>query len=237
MFAGCLFKGGKMPDNKTNIKIICGHYGTGKTNLTVNLAKNRAAAGEKVTVVDMDIVNPYFRSSDYRGILEEDGIEVIAPVFGATNLDLPSLPASMYMAFEKEGTVYFDLGGDDVGATVMGRFREKLNGREYEMYYVVNRYRDLDCNPQETVNILREIEGVTRLKATAIINNSHLMDETTSQHIKDGIEYTREVARLAGLPVIATVIRDDLAGEFEGKLPKDSGELIKAKIYVKPAFA
>ena len=218
------------------ISILCGHYGTGKTNLAVNLARDHARKGEKVTIVDMDIVNPYFRTSDYRKILEDEGIEVIAPVFGATNLDLPSLPAAMYLAFEKEGTVIFDLGGDDVGSTVMGRFREKLEGKDYEMLYVINKYRDLDCDPTETAQILKEIEAVTKLKATGIINNTNLMYETTEEHIEKGMEYARETAQILGLPVVATVIRRDIASNLKVDAGSDTGEIIPVDIIAGPSF-
>ena len=224
----------KIISNK--ISIICGHYGTGKTNLAVNLARDHAKAGEKVTIVDMDIVNPYFRTSDYKKILEDEGIEVIAPVFGATNLDLPSLPAAMYLAFEKEGTVIFDLGGDDVGSTVMGRFREKLTGKDYEMLYVINRYRDLDCDPKATAEILSEIEEVTKLKATGIINNSNLMYETTKDHIEEGHRYALETAALTGLPVVATVLRRDLSEEYREKPIPGMGEIIPVDIIAGPSF-
>ena len=50
--------------------LICGHYGTGKTNLSLNLALEAAKEGQKVTLVDMDLVNPYFRSSDYAAQLQ-----------------------------------------------------------------------------------------------------------------------------------------------------------------------
>ncbi|MCR5432263.1 MAG: ParA family protein [Lachnospiraceae bacterium] len=218
------------------ISIICGHYGTGKTNLAINLARDHAKLGEKVTIVDMDIVNPYFRTSDYRKILEEEQIEVIAPVFGATNLDLPSLPASMYMAFEKEGTVIFDLGGDDVGSTVMGRFSERLQGREYEMLYVVNKYRDIDCSPQSTAEILKEIEAVTKLKATGIINNSNLMYETTAEHIEKGYSFAVETSKLTGLPLVANIIRRDLMSDIKRIPTLKVGEIIPVDIIAGPSF-
>ena len=88
--------------------VVTGHYGCGKTNFTINLALDFVKAGRKVTVVDMDLINPYFRTSDFKGILEEKGVEVITPVFGATNLDIPSLPASMYGIFEKKDVVIID---------------------------------------------------------------------------------------------------------------------------------
>ena len=99
------------------LTIIYGHYGCGKTNLSINLALDLARQGKRVTLVDLDIVNPYFRSSDYTPMLQEKGIKVVAPQFAGTNLDLPSLSAEIYAAFDtSSGYVIVDVGGDDAGA-------------------------------------------------------------------------------------------------------------------------
>ena len=186
--------------------VVTGHYGCGKTNLSINLAIEAAKAGEKVTIVDMDLVNPYFRTSDYRPLLEANGIEVITPVFGATNLDIPSLPASMYSIFDREGRVIVDVGGDDAGSTVLGRFRPQLANTDYDMLYVINRFRSMTVTAEETVGILREIEGVSGLKATKLVNNSHLMNETTGTEISKGLEYAGKVSELTGLEIVANVV-------------------------------
>ena len=191
-----------------NFVIVTGHYGCGKTNLSVNLAIDAARAGEKVTIVDMDLVNPYFRVSDYRALLEEHGIEVITPVFGATNLDIPSLPASMYSIFDREGRTIVDVGGDDVGSTILGRFKPQLMKTDYDMLYVINRFRSLTVTAQEAVEILREIEQVSSLRAAKLVNNSHLMSETGDDEIEKGLRYAEEVSKLTGLDVIANVVAD-----------------------------
>ncbi|MCR5427646.1 MAG: ParA family protein [Lachnospiraceae bacterium] len=190
--------------------VVTGHYGCGKTNFSINLALDYAAKGRKVTIVDMDLVNPYFRTSDYRELLESKGIEVIAPVFGHTNLDIPSLPASMYSIFDSKDMVIVDVGGDDVGSTVLGRFRPKFEGLDYDMLYVVNRFRNLTATPEEAVEVLNEIRAVSGLTPTGLINNSHLMQETDEKVIAEGIDFTRRISDLTGLPVKATTLRRDL---------------------------
>ena len=103
--------------------ILCGHYGSGKTNLTVNLALLAAQAGDKVTVVDMDIVNPYFRTADFRELFRNTGVELIAPLYAGTNLDIPVLPPSVRTLVRSgAGRVFLDLGGDDDGAVALGDF-------------------------------------------------------------------------------------------------------------------
>lgn len=198
--------------------VITGHYGCGKTNFSINLAMDYIAQGRKVTIVDMDLVNPYFRTSDYRELLESKGIEVIAPVFGHTNLDIPSLPAAMYGIFESKDVVIVDVGGDDVGATVLGRFRPKFEGLDYDVLYVINKFRNLTSEPEDAVEVLREIEAVSRLKATGIVNNSHLMRETTENIILEGASFAGKVSELTGLPVVCSTVRRDLADGLSEKL-------------------
>ena len=190
--------------------VVTGHYGCGKTNFSINLALESAAGGRKVTIVDMDLVNPYFRTSDYREMLESKGIEVIAPVFGHTNLDIPSLPASMYSIFDSKDMVIVDVGGDDVGSTVLGRFRPKFEGLDYDMLYVVNRFRNLTATPEDAVEILNEIKAVSGLSPTGIVNNSHLMAETDEHVIAEGIDFAKKIASVTGLELKCNTLRRDL---------------------------
>ena len=212
--------------------VVTGHYGCGKTNFSINLALDYAAKGRKVTIVDMDLVNPYFRTSDYRELLESKGIEVIAPVFGHTNLDIPSLPASMYSIFDSKDMVIVDVGGDDVGSTVLGRFRPKFEGLDYDMLYVVNRFRNLTATPEEAVEVLNEIRAVSGLTPTGLINNSHLMQETDEKVISEGIEFTKNISAITGLPVIANTLRRDLYDSTIKNVYGDTEHFYPIDIYV-----
>lgn len=218
-----------------NFILVCGHYGCGKTNFAMNLALDYKSRGEEVTLVDMDLVNPYFRCSDYRAFLDEKGIELIAPTYGGTNLDLPSLPSNINAMFIKEGRVIVDVGGDDVGATVLGRFRDKLSGIDYDCLYLVNMYRNLTQKPEEALEVLREIEAVSGIRATHIVNNSHLKSETTKEKILASSGFAAQTAKMADVDVIATVIPETLENEFAacGGSLKESGELYPVSILVK----
>ncbi|MCF0104206.1 MAG: hypothetical protein HUJ51_02320, partial [Eggerthellaceae bacterium] len=79
---------------KHNIVVICGHYGVGKTNLCLNLAREFSLPGRKnssVTLIDLDLVNPYFRSSEYQDFCKLNGIELVAPILANTTVDIPSI--------------------------------------------------------------------------------------------------------------------------------------------------
>lgn len=208
--------------------IITGHYGCGKTNFAINLALSFAGEGEKVTVCDMDVVNPYFRTSDYKSLLEEKGVEVICPNYGASNLDLPSLPAAMYGVFDRpdDERIILDVGGDDVGATVLGRFYEKLKDKDVSMLYVVNYRRNLTATPQDMAELLAEIEQKARVRATSIVNNTHLQQYTDAELIVKENEKAKELSRITGLPLCFTTYPCEYVKEEEisEQIVKISGE-------------
>ncbi len=196
--------------------VVTGHYGSGKTNLSLNLALDLAASGEEVTLVDLDIVNPYFRSSDYAALLAERGVRLIAPRFAGTTLDTPSLPRDMYAAFDpaETGRVILDVGGDDVGATALGRFSAELAALDHDFLYVVNRYRNLTGTAAEAAALLPEIEAASHVRATGVVNNSHLQLETTAATVLGALAFGRETAAALSLPLVATTVPRDLLGEF-----------------------
>lgn len=209
------------------LTIICGHYGTGKTNLSVNLAIDAARSGKDVTLIDMDVVNPYFRSADHKEMLEGYGVRVIAPAFANTNVDIPAIPEGAMAALEGE-LVIIDVGGDDAGATVLGGFSEKIKGMDYDMWYVVNRYRSMVSDVESSVRMLREIETACRLNATGVVNNSHLKEQTTVTQILGSMDYAERTAELAGLPLKFTTCPKDVSKELS-----EIGFLYPVDIYVK----
>lgn len=204
----------KLPANR--ITVVTGHYGSGKTSLSLNLALKAAAAGRRVCLVDLDIVNPYFRAADRTDILTQKGVRVIAPVYARTNLDIPALPAEIYSAFdEKDAAVILDVGGDDAGAAALGRFAPLITAEPYSHLYVVNARRPLTRSPEEAVAILREIEAAGHVPATAVVNNTNLGPETDAGVIESSASFARAVAEQAGLPLAFTCAERGLAAAVD----------------------
>lgn len=198
--------------------IICGHYGCGKTNLALNIAVDAAKRGEKVTLVDLDLVNPYFRSSDYPELLRDNGIELLASGYAHSNLDIPSIPAEMYGMFSKQGKVILDVGGDDAGAVALGRFSHLIKEREYTFLYVVNRFRIETTSPEQAAQVMSEIREASRLEPHYIVNNSHLMEHTDEAILLEGYEFAKKTAELTGLPLAFTAVEKRLAAEAENRI-------------------
>ena len=201
------------------VTVVCGHYGTGKTNLSINLALDCARRGEDVSLVDLDVVNPYFRSADYADVLTENGVRVVGPNFANTNLDTPSLPAAVRSTIAEGSRVIVDVGGDDAGATALGVYYRTLTEAEPDVVYVVNRYRSMTMHADEAVQILAEIEAMSHLKATCVANNSHLKRETTEATILDSMGFAEEVASATGLPLRFTTAPRGLDFSQLNKIP------------------
>lgn len=213
--------------------VVTGHYGSGKTNLAVNLAVDLRKQGTPVTVVDLDIVNPYFRTADFRKLFSEQGIALIAPPFAGSNLDIPVLSAEVFSVFaQKEGYVIFDVGGDDVGAVALGMFRTHFERVSYSMLYVVNRYRYLTRTAEEACELLYEIEAASRLKATGVVNNSNLARDTVAKDIAVSAEFAQQVCNTLKLPLICTAAVRSAADELQGK----AENIYPVDVYVKSVW-
>ena len=204
-------------ESASKIIIFCGHYGSGKTNAAVNAAVElrRAFPRERVALLDMDVVNPFFRSADNGEYLRENGVALIAPRYANTNVDVPALPPEIYSVFTAgAGRFVLDVGGDAAGAAALGALAERVAGIGYEMLYVINKYRPLTASPEAAAGMLREIEGRCGLRASAIINNSNLGAETTRETVERSFGYAAEVCARTRLPLRATTVLREIYGSF-----------------------
>ena len=203
------------------VTIFVGHYGSGKTNIAVAYAKYLNSTGKSVTIADMDIVNPYFRTKDSKGELAKLGIELISSEFANSNVDLPALPSELYGVMEnKNRFAVLDIGGDDRGAYALGRFVPLIKEEnDYEVIFVANCYRPLTRRPEEALEVMREIEAAGGIKITAIVNNSNLGELTDKETVTSSEEYARELSRISGLPVKFTSVRAELGLSGEGYFP------------------
>lgn len=186
-----------MINSGPRLTVISGAFGTGKTEIAINLALELRARGlDPVTLVDLDIVNPYFRSRQKAYELEELGIRVISSVEGMENADLPALSPEITACFDrKDGPVVFDLGGSDLGGTVAAYFHRGFASEPSHHWLVVNPYRPFNQTAEATVEMADRIAARARLPITGMIANPHLINETTPEIIREGLARVREVTR------------------------------------------
>ena len=199
------------------LTLFAGHYGSGKTNIAVNYALKLAGEGKPVSIADLDIVNPYFRTADSAKVLEEAGVRLISPQFANSNVDLPALPAEAYrLITDKQSYGIMDIGGDDRGAYALGRYVPSiLEENNYRMVFVANCYRPLTRTPEEAMEVMGEIEQACGLQFTDIINNSNLGTETTPETVLQSQSYIEKLCKLSGLPLFATTAEDKVAEKLQ----------------------
>ena len=186
------------------ITVIVGHYGSGKTEFAINYALHLVRQGLKTALVDLDIANPYFRSRERQELLEEEGIALYSNVFGRDiTSDLPALDPGIRAPLEdKDCHVVLDAGGDDSGARILIQYRKYLtNPEETEILFVLNGNRPETDTAEKNIRYLKTIEAEIGLPVTALVNNTHMLRETTREDLDKGMELAREVSDLAGIPI------------------------------------
>lgn len=202
------------------ITLFAGHYGSGKTNIAVNYAMALRKEEPRVTIADLDTVNPYFRTKDSDRELQAADINLIVSEFANTNLDTPALPQQLYAIIDdKNSCMVVDIGGDDRGAYALGRFADGIKEENnYEMLLVLNHYRPLTSTPEEAIEIMHEIEEACHLSFTGLVNNSNLGDETTPEDVLKTVAYTQAVSEATGLPIRFTTVKESIYPLLQDKI-------------------
>ena len=187
------------------ITLLCGHYGSGKTNIAVNMALELRSRYERVAVADLDIVNPYFRTKDSAEDFTQAGIRLIVSDYANTNLDIPALPQDMdALVDDRELHCIVDVGGDDRGAYALGRLSPAIREENrYDMLLVVNRFRPLTPDADSVLEVMREIETAA---------------ETTPEDVLSSLPFAREISEKSGLPVVLTCAEERVAEALKGKI-------------------
>lgn len=197
------------------VTVIMGHYGSGKTFVAVNYALALAKQNKPVSIYDLDIVNPYFRTVDALDTLEKNGVELVVSPFAETNVDIPAMNAKSYkMVDDKNRFAVADIGGDDRGALALGRFVDKIKEENnYDALFVLNCFRPETRTIEGALEIKAEIERTAKLNFTGIVNNANLGLETTVEDILQGLKKAEEFSSVTGLPIKFTAVRRDLAAD------------------------
>jgi hypothetical protein len=188
--------------------VLIGNYGSGKTELALNFAIGAAARGERTELLDLDMVNTYFRLTEPGRLMRMKDIRVVSPNFTNSSVETLSLPAEVQSAFAMDwDTVVFDVGGDAVGSTALGRYHqdfEALDPANLEVLNVVNIRRPLSGTVEKIIRLQEEMEVHSRLKITGMINNTNLAQVTTPEELRDGYEMIRQVSEKTRVPVLYT---------------------------------
>lgn len=221
-----------MVNKDKRIRIITGHYGSGKSEVAVNyVVQLRKETEDKVALADLDVVNVYFRSRERKEEMRAKGIHPIDSSVDAPSLDLPAVSAEVTTPMNDKSYQYvIDLGGDKVGARVIARFRGSIPDDEYDLFFVVNANRERTQTAEEVMEYIDEIEAASQLKVTGLINNTHMLKATTVEDVLKGQEVSREVSKARNIPIKYVSCLREVASQLPEGL---EGEILPIDLYMR----
>ena len=218
------------------LTIIIGAYGSGKSEIAVNmsLAQRKALPDKKLLIADLDIVNPFYRSSDCGAVLEEAGVRLITPLYAGSNVDAPVLTPEMYVIFDDESYQgIFDIGGEDMGAIVLGSIKKRIENTDAAIYMAVNTLRPFTSDPEQIAVMTNELAAASGFKIDGYLNNTNLLEETTADIVAEGESKVLEASKITGIPLIANCVMESVEIP-DGKLTDH--ELFKMKRTIHYAY-
>ena len=185
------------------VLVLIGGYGAGKTQLSISLAIQRAREAKRVALVDLDLINPYFRLREIAEPLEREGVEVIRPEGDLAFAENPSLPAQIDGALrDPRRHVVLDVGGNETGATIVGRYHSLLEAKDVAVLQVVNVFRPFSRTVEEIESMRRDMERKSHLKVQGWINNSNLMDWTTCEEWQTSVGLMQSLVDQSKIPIV-----------------------------------
>lgn|SRR5690554_759511 len=204
------------------ITFIVGHYGSGKSEFSLNYALKKGME----MIIDLDIVNPYFRSRELKALLDQEKIELVAsPLEKSLGSDLPYVSSKMYFPFYSKIKAVYDLGGNDVGAKLLRQFSELVT--DYEMYIIINVFREETESKEKIIKMINQIESSSGLVVTGLINNSNLLRETSYEDVLNGEKIIKAVGEELNLPLVFTSVMESLKDYHY------QGEVLPLKLYLR----
>ena len=214
------------------IRLFIGHYGSGKSEVSINYVTTlRKQVEGEVALADLDVVNVYFRTREKKDLMKELGITPIDSSIETTTLDVPAVSAEIMRPLHDKSVNYvIDVGGDNVGGRVVGRFAKQFEQDDYDMFYVVNANREKTQTAKEVLGYIDAIEASSKLKVTGLVNNTHMLRETTVEDILKGQEVAREVSKIRNIPIkYVSCLR-----ELVDSLPDDlEGDILPIDLYMR----
>ncbi len=218
--------------------VLIGNYGSGKTELALNFALNAAKEGKKVELIDLDMINTYFRLTDRGNLIKSHEIRLVSPNFVNSSVETLSVPAAVSSAFALDwDLVIFDVGGDPAGATALGRYYQdfaELPEGSVTVLNVVNTRRPMAGTPERLISLMHELEKHSRQKVTGFVNNTNLARMAGPDDLRDGYEVIKEASERTGTPVLYTSGRPELLEQFmaEGHDPKFIGTPLNIETFM-----
>ena len=229
-----IIKGEERAESTVRPKLytFLGAYGSGKSEVSVHFARmlSEAYPERDVTLVDLDTVNPFYRSADAKTLLQGEGIRVIAPIFANTNVDVPAIPADVNAVFDNPGSIgVIDVGGEDMGAKVLAGLKKRIEGTDCRVFMVVNTFRPFTVDAKGIAETAMKLSAAANLPIYGLIDNSNLLNETTGEELEISYPILKEASEITGIPLrFASGLDEYLPKEWVGQT-SDQLPLIRMK--------
>lgn len=231
-----------MTDSSQMKRIVCvtGHGGSGKTEFAINYAIKMKREGQKVALCDLDITNPYFRSRQQQKILENMGIRVFSNTFNYDiSEDLPAVSPQIRVPLDnKEYLGIYDVGGDDIGARILNQYKAELEKEKAHIFLVVNAYRPETWDMDGVLRHIQNIEEETGLKINGLVNNSHLLENTSPENLFKGHILCKQVEAQLGIPLFYDMVTEEIYEEVINHPGNNSMNLslFAVKLFSRPSW-
>lgn len=218
----------------TDIIIFAGGLGSGKSETALNYALELSRAREHVVLVDLDLVNPYFCSRELEQVLKEKGVKLIAPIEQLRFGDVPQVPADVVGYLGVENQMVIDVGGDEVGAWVLGYLRGYMRSRHYEMLLVINPFRPFSSDIKKIMKLREALERASKLHFTGVVSNPNLAASTSIETIMSGHKQVQEFTRALNLPIKFLVVQERFSSEVNEE--SVGVEVKPIRLYLRPEW-
>ncbi len=185
------------------IEIFAGAYASGKSETAINRARQFSEAGNKITLVDLDTVEPAYTLRPIAKELKSMGINVITQPdnFGLGEAASYVTPAQIN-CFSEEGDIIIDVGYGAGGLDILDILNNIEAEKNLQAYLVVNTAKFETSTVDNIIEYTNFAQG-GKYKFSGMISNTHFGDETTKEDVINGYNKLKEVSLKLNLPVRA----------------------------------
>lgn len=201
------------------LEVFAGAYASGKSETALNRALQYANNNKKITLVDLDTVEPAYTLRPLEEKLTKRGINVITqPEYEGLGEAANYVNSRQLNCLKEQGDIIIDVGYGASGLDILDIIENIEDEKNMEIYIVINTSKFETFSKENIIEYVSFAEGLEKRpwkKFSGIISNTHLGDETTKEDIIRGYEIIKSAAKELNLPIRAIGVSQVLRNEFE----------------------
>ena len=198
------------------VEVFAGAYASGKSETSINRARQYAKECKRITLVDLDSVEPAYTLRPIAKELEEMGINTITQPDNFGLGEAASYVTSAQVnCLANDGDIIIDVGYGAGGLDVLDILTGIDEEKNIEIYLVVNTSKFETSTVENIIEYVEFASGGGKYKFTGMISNTHFGDETTKEDIINGYNKLKIASEKLNLPIRAIGVDEKLSSEFE----------------------